>query len=348
MQIPLTIETLLVGAVIAQGLFASALLLFQVQNKVANRFLSLLVLTFSLWLCDSFFRVAGIYDQDPQFYFLPIYFSLAFGPLTYFYTRAITEKDFSFQSRQAWHFIPVLVQFLFYLFLRFQEYTYRRWFWFEVHRPYTYDLEFALSLLSLLIYLWFSMLLVRRYQRWITDRYSEISRISLHWMILFMAVLGLLTLLWLADALLREILAYYPDQPFSAIAMGVGILILAAGGLLQADVKKQGLERSEPESPDRFQVDDEILDKIMDEMTSREHFLDDELSLVTFSRALGLPPRQVSIHLNQGLNTSFIDFVNRFRVEKVKEHLAKEYGCLNADGDENKKARAYNITSHGF
>jgi hypothetical protein len=55
--------------VIAQGFFASLLLSIQRSNQVANRFLALLLLSFSLWLCDTFFRVSTIYTQDPDFDF---------------------------------------------------------------------------------------------------------------------------------------------------------------------------------------------------------------------------------------------------------------------------------------
>jgi hypothetical protein len=51
LNVPFSIPVLLIGAVIAQGVFAALVLLFQGMNRKANRYLSLLVLAFSLWLC---------------------------------------------------------------------------------------------------------------------------------------------------------------------------------------------------------------------------------------------------------------------------------------------------------
>lgn len=325
LTIPLNFTVVLIGAVIAQGTFAALLIFLQRHNQHANRYLSLLVLSFSLWLCDTFFRVAGVYQQNPDFYFLPIYFSFAFGPLMYFYTRTMTEKHFSLQLMHFLHFIPVLLQAALYLFLQLKDYSFRRWFWLEVHRPVTYNLEFNLTLLSLLVYLVLSIRLVFKYQNWIENQYSEISKISLHWLKVVQAVLLLLTLLWFLDALLRQVTNYYPDQPFSAIAMGFAILVLAIGGLLQADLRDKGVVVKKPNSAEPFKnandIDPALLATITSEMELKQHFLNPNLTLEDFAKAINLPARQVSFHLNQGLGVPFIDFVNRYRVEQVKRHI---------------------------
>lgn len=327
MQIPFTPEVLLTGAIIAQGVFSAALLILHKNNKRPNQFLSLLTLLFSLWLCDTFFRVAEVYRQDPDFYFLPIYYSLAFGPLIYFYTRSLTEKDFQFKYRDGWHFLPVLFQAGFYLFMQAKDYTFRRWFWYEVHRPYTYDLEFNLSLISLLVYLGLSTKGVFQYQQWIRNRYSQLSAINLNWLKFTLGLLSVLALLWLVDALLREWLYYYPDRPFSAILMGLSVLLLAGGGLLQAHLSESKINRPEMQQEEKLaqsaEIDPDVLQRIAHEMATNRHYLDPQLSLREFAHTLGLPQRQVSFHINQGLGVSFIDFVNQHRVESVKQHLIK-------------------------
>ncbi|MEZ4917928.1 MAG: helix-turn-helix domain-containing protein [Saprospiraceae bacterium] len=321
LEIPLKIEVVLLGAVIAQGIFASLALLFQQHNRRANRLLSLLVLGFSLWLCDLFFRTAQVYQQDPNYYFLPIYFSLAFGPLVYFYTRALTENAFVFKRQHLLHFIPVFIQVSLYVFLQVKNYSFRRWFWLEVHKPYTYDLEFYLSLLSLLVYLFIAIRRVFEYQQWINNQYSEISKIRLNWLKLVLGLLLSITILWLIDAFLRA-QQFYPEQPLSAIAMGVSVLLLAGGGLLQIDLKGKGMSAPEPIAhPDPETIDPMLLDRIVTEMENQKYYLNQELSLDAFSRALGIPARQVSLHINQGLGLPFIDFVNTYRVEAVKRHI---------------------------
>lgn len=324
--IPLNTSVVLVGAVIAQGFFAAFLLLIQQNNLKANRYLGLLLLTFSLWLCDTFFNISTIYQQNPNFYFLPVYFSFAFGPLVYFYTRAITDSRFTFGFIEMGHFVPVLVQASLYIFLQMRDYEFRRWFWLEVHRPFTYNLEFNLSLISLIIYMILSIRLILRYQNWINNHFSEVSQISLNWLKTVLSLMIVMSLLWLADILVREIWQYYADQRFSAVAMGVSILALAAGGLMQANIRPSGFSSASPDKsqPAEVSIDTNLLEKIRTEMYEGKHFLNPDLTLESFSRQLNTPQRLISAQINQGLGVPFIDFVNEYRVEKVKKHIQNQ------------------------
>ena len=311
MTLTLTFSVLLIGAVIAQGILAAALLFLQQYNAKANRFLGLLVLLFSLWLCDTFFSIGNLYQQDPNLYFLPIYYSFAFGPLVYFYTKSITQQDFKFSKKDYWHFLPVLLQASLYIFLQCSDYNFRRWFWFEVHFPYTYNLEFHLSLLSLLVYLYLSYQLIQTYQNWIKNYYSEISTINLSWLKRVLVYLAIVCVFWSIDSILRAFWHYYSDQPFSAIAMGFVILALAIGGLVQIDLANKGIKNDMPELPTSKQeeLDQQVLSKIKAIMTKQKPHLNPNLTLEAFAKMVKLPTRQVSTHINHGFNQSFIDFI---------------------------------------
>ena len=323
-EVPLTSSVVLIGAIISQGCFAAVLLLLSQNNFKSNRYLGLLLLTFSLWLLDDFFNAAMIYQQNPNFYFLPIYYSLAFGPLIYLYTLSITQTDFKFSKKQVWHFIPVLIQVLLYVFLQCKDYRFRRWFWENIHFPYTYNIEFIGSLLSLIIYLFFSLQLVKQYQQWINNQYSEVSKINLNWLKLVQGVLIIICCLWLIDTILRLVWQYYPTSDFSATFMGFSILVLAGGALLQTNLKKVGFEgnkKGKHSADITVAIDPLLLDKIKSDMQENKYFLNPNLSLSVFAKKLGEPSRKISLHLNQGLKKSFIDFVNEYRVQEFKKNI---------------------------
>ncbi|MCB0642529.1 MAG: AraC family transcriptional regulator [Phaeodactylibacter sp.] len=325
MNIPLSLAVLIIGAIIAQGIFASVLLLLRAENRQSNRYLAIFMFLLALWLCDTFFKVAHIYDQDPNFYLLPIYYSLAFGPLIYFYSRSITENGFYFRKKHLLHFIPVALQAALYVFLQTQDYRFRRNFWFDVHRPYTYDLEFQLSLLSLLLYLSLSLRFVIRYQHWINNRYSEVARIDLRWLKFVLRLLLVLAFFWGVDALLRAWVLYYPDTTLSAISIAVGLLFLAGGGILQPGIRESKIDPSEATASMQLSEteipDPTILAQIQGRMEQGKAYLEPKLTLHQFAQLLGLPERLVSFHINQGLGLSFIDFVNRYRVQEVLDRL---------------------------
>ena len=326
-EVPLTSSVILIGAIISQGCFAAVLLLLSQNNFKSNRYLGLLLLTFSLWLLDDFFNAAMIYQQNPNFYFLPIYYSLAFGPLIYLYTLSITQADFKFSKKQVWHFIPVLMQVLLYVFLQCKEYGFRRWFWEAIHLPYTYNIEFIGSLLSLIIYLFFSLQLVKQYQQWINNQYSEVSKINLNWLKVVQGVLIIICCLWLIDTILRLVWQYYPTSDFSATFMGFSILVLAGGALLQTNLKKVGFEGSTKRNHAAaitVAIDPLFLDKIKADMQENKYFLNPNLTLSVFAKKLGEPSRKISLHINQGFKKSFIDFVNEYRVQEFKKNIEDE------------------------
>lgn len=328
----------LLFALIAQGVFTALFLPFKAENKKANKYLAALLFLLALWLCDSFFRASGIYSSNPNLYFLPIYFSLAFGPLIYFYTKSLTQAQFIFSSKNLWHFLPVFLQASLYVFLRCNDYEFRRNFWINIHRPYTYDLELIFGFISLLIYLYLCLSLIKQYKQQIENYFSSLHRITLGWLRSIYLLLALLATFWLIEAVARLIWDYYPVTPVSAITIGFAVLLLAAGGIIQKDLSSvpafvqskdtpamPSIQLSSAEhaalsfqSTKQVEVDEQLLTRIQSVMVEQELFLNQELTLKEFAAALNLPERLVSQTINQGLSMTFIDFVNQHRVARVK------------------------------
>ena len=325
MSIDFNLLAILAFVLIANGVFASCLLVFKKDNRRANRYLSTLTFIFSLWLCDTFFRVTGIYEQNPNFYFLPIYFSFGFGPLIYFYTLQLTKKEFHFSNRLFFHFIPVFFQFLFYVYLQLEDYSFRRNFWLEIHRPYTYDIELALSFVILIIYLVLSRFQIVKYRKQIENSFSDVSRIKLKWLNQLHILLFVLSFFWLFETIARLIWNFYPITPFSSLSIGFVILFIAIGGILQKDLTFaiEPLSDQSSEAINRQDehevIDTKEVERIQQILVEKELFLISDITLKNFSEHVGLSPRGTSRLINKGLNLSFIDFINRYRVERFKE-----------------------------
>ena len=238
MLIPFSVPVVGLLAVVAQALFAAALLATVPANRLPNRLLALLLTAVALWELDAFGRVSGLYRQNPGLYFSPIYYSLAFGPLLWLYVRALTNTDFRFRWRtDGWHFGPVAVQAALYGWLRLTSYETRNWFWQTVHQPVTYRLEFIGTWVSLLVYLGLSLALLRRYARWLPDNFSELSALRLRWLRVVLALIGLVSAQWFVELVLREGFGRYYAYDYSTWLLGAALLLLGAGGLRQADMR---------------------------------------------------------------------------------------------------------------
>jgi AraC-like DNA-binding protein len=325
MKIDFTWPVVICGAMIVLGFFAAFPLWLSKENRRSNRYLSILLLTIALWLIDFFFTISGVYGQDPDFYFKPIYYSFAFGPLIYFYVKSLTNSAFRFRSIHLLHFIPVIAQAGLYWFLTFKDYEFRNWYWQQVHLPWTYRIEFNGTFLSLAIYIGLSFWLLRSYQKWVNNNFSESSRIRLDWLRLLLALFILLCVQWLVEVILREAYEIYFGYNYSVLILGLLTLILAYSGLDQESLAHIIYHKSNEDAESKkIDIDGEILSKIQDRMENSRDYLDPSLTLKEFSDLLKIPRRTISEHLNHGLHKSFHDFVNSYRVEEVKRKLLSD------------------------
>lgn len=271
--------------------------------------------------------ISGIYGQNPDAYFKPIYYSFAFGPLIYFYVRSITNSSFKFKSIHLLHFIPVIIQAGLYWFLNFKDYSFKRWYWEEVHLPYTYRIEFDGTFISLAIYSVFAILLIRKYQAWLKDNYSESSKQHLNWLKIILIILFLLCIQWFVEVILRDFYGNYYQYNYSVLILGFLTIVLAMKAMVQdnlAHIKFQESAIKSKAIPKENNIDNAILDQILNRMTEQKDYLDPTLNLKNFAKSCNLPARVVSDHLNQGLQNTFHDFVNYYRVEEVKQKIKSD------------------------
>jgi len=359
MQIPFSPVVVLLLAVMAQAMFAAGLLWVRPHNRQPNRFLALLMLAITLWLADGFMRVSGLYGQNAGLYFSPIYYSLAFGPLLYFYVRSLINHDFRWRSGYAWHFAPVLLQAALYWWLRFQPYELRNWFWQHVHRPYTYRLEFVGTLVSLLCYLALSLRLLRHYRRWLVDNFSEVSELRLRWLSWLLVLVAVVSGQWFLEVVLRELWGIYYQYDYSTEMLGGVLFIIGVVGLQQADMQAirfeddapapadlattneppptaasaAGAEAVEataavvpaapaPASPPVRPVDEAVAARIRQALEEDKLYLNPTLTLAELAAHTGLAPKLISYTINSGFGCSFNDLVNGLRVAEVQRRLA--------------------------
>jgi AraC-like DNA-binding protein len=310
--------------IISQIIFAAGLLWFSERNRLSNRYLAILLVAISGWLIDYFCRVSGIYSQNANLYFMPIYYSFAFGPLVYFYVKSITNHEFNFEKRHLWHFIPVVFQGVLYWFLYLKSYKFKNWYWQNIHKPYTYKLEFDGTWISLFIYLILSILLIRRYQTWVKENFSEVSKIHLNWLKVLLIILVVLCIQWFIEVILRDYYQIYFDYTYSIQILGFLALALGIAGLRQSNLEKINFIEDKTEPKVNIEIDQEILKKVKETMEQEKLFLNPTISLSEFAKYIKLPAKIVSQHINSGLQKSFNDFVNEYRVAEVKRRLKSE------------------------
>ena len=225
----------------------------------------------------------------------------------------LRKKDFL-------HFIPVLFQAGLYIFLTTQNYDFKNWYWSNIHEPFTYKVEFDGTFISMLIYLGLSIRLLRNYQFYLVNNFSEISKMRLNWLKTILIILVILCLQWLIEIILRDFFNLYFNYNYSIQILGIMALVLAVGGIRQANLSEVHFEEEITQKVP-VQVDTQILEQIKLGMEVQKLYLNPTLTLSEFARFLKLNPKVVSQQINTGLNKSFNDFVNEYRVDEVKLRL---------------------------
>jgi AraC-like DNA-binding protein len=318
MTIQLNIEVVVLAIIIILALTSALILLFRKENRYPNKLLSLFIISIALWLVDAFLRVSGIYSQNPNAYFKPIYFSFAFGPLLYFYVKSLTRSNYRLRGLDFLHFVPVACQFGLYLFLNFQDYVFKRNYWLEVHEPITYRIEFDGTFISLALYCFLAFIMTKRYQNSLQENYSNQDQIRLNWLVTILLLMIMICIQWFIEVILRDFYHSYYEFNYSIFLLGLLTLFLAMVSLYQSDLNHIDFVQRDHSIT---QFDSKLSQLIVDKMESEKLYLDPDLNLKTLSASCNLPSRTVSQHINQDLNKTFHDFVNHYRIEDVKHKL---------------------------
>ncbi|QJD77298.1 helix-turn-helix domain-containing protein [Spirosoma rhododendri] len=326
MQVHVSLAILLANAIVIIGFFSAGLLLFVSTNRQANRFLALLMFSISCWLIDGLFRLANIYGQNASLYFLPIFYSLGFGPLIYFYVRSLTDSQFVFTRHHAWHFLPVAIQASLYIVLSLNSYEFRDWFWQTIHYPVTYRIEFDGTWLSLLIYVGLSLRLLQWYRRYVQENFSETSQLTLRWLQVLLIGLVLICGQWTYEMVLRDRFNSYYVNDYSYWMLGVVLVAMGIVGLQQRTMEQVQFHAEATPAPPFTEkaadkVNPEYLERIRRAMNIDRLYLNPTLTLIELAQHVKLNPKVVSQVINTGMQQSFNDFVNAHRVSEVKQRL---------------------------
>lgn len=345
---------LITGLGLIQAALLATLIYFHPRSdKTVNKFLSLYILSFSVIMAGPFLLKLLTWQRSFLIGALP----LLVGPTMLFYIRSFKE---SITWRKA---LPHLVMFFIYT-------IFLGWWITTKARQYPDAKEipkemlvgpvsmvvFLLRYAQMLAYYFFSRRQLISYQKSITQLFSNTSTINLKWgwwlINGYLAIIVISTFLYL---LMRS----YPEEfnLFYALMIAIAtpyIYISSFKGMMQPtiwqlkkDETNAELEEEVMESETlrkskltRNPVADErllhIVNKINKAMAEEKLYQETELTLHQLSQHLNHPSHQVSQAINEGMNKTFYDLVNGYRVEEAKRLL------------KNPGKRNYTILSVGF
>ena len=179
-------------------------------NQTANRFLGLALLAIVLqmaWALGIDIRL-GTYFL--HWSWMPLQFSLAIGPLIYFYVLKITRPEYKFRLKDLLHFSPLLLELgAQTLEVRDSIKTGAGTYNTSVFRQLNPVLQ-LLTFISVIIYLYLSHRLIECFYQQLKFNEGDRYRYELRWLHQLLTGFGLLWLLWIPYAAIDYF--YYHNQ----------------------------------------------------------------------------------------------------------------------------------------
>lgn len=310
-----------------QALLFSGLIIFKKPRHLANVFLALLVFFYAL-IPLNIVVVNVLKDYDLLYVFRYIQMEMLFGigPCLYFYTRCVTHPKFRFQRRHLIHFIPVVLEFIFY---RTAIYRIGSDGLYLENRPlysYVYLTEQWLGVASILIYSIISLSLLITYRDLLKEYYSKIENLSYRWLQTPIILFAGFFIYW---QVLTEIDRIFFQNTYRAfyflphfVMLSMVTCWLGFKGYLEKEKIVVYLKPFQVKAKkETIQKDQVFLTKLEAVMKKDQPYLYPDLNLSMLAALLELKPRELSAKINQNCNQNFYDLINSYRVENFKNRL---------------------------
>jgi AraC-like DNA-binding protein len=298
-------------------------------DRRANKFMAFFLLALAIGMVHGIISQLGLYDIWPALSILMGAVLLTYGPLFYFYIRAMTVKDRRWTPIDVLHGIPFLMGLLVYG-------AYLRWatggpasmgvIGTAVRSPWLVVL--ILSILQTIAYVVSIIRLLREHSERIKEAYSTIDRINLGWLRQRLAVYAAIWVIGLAmvAAVRLESRAIGLVGQITFFLIALNTFVTGYRAMLQPQIffgpfetkPVRRYERSslKPENAALYKA------RLIELMEREKFFLDPEITLPKLAQALEIPTAHLSRVINDLLGRNFYEFVNRYRVEEAKRRLA--------------------------
>ncbi|MBN2365969.1 MAG: AraC family transcriptional regulator [Calditrichaeota bacterium] len=331
----------------AQGLFLT-LYIFQKYRKLfANRFLGGLVLCCSLVLLHLFLQDTGIYDFNPRLLYLFIGLPFIVGPLHFFYAKSLINPEWRPGYRSAIHLLPLLIfEFLMMPQIFSSSESLQKSFLMLETSGLTpaYILFNWIIIIQGIGYTVMTLVMIRKYALNLQDVMSNTEKVRLDWLknVSFFALIA-----W--TVFMSESTLFYFGINFSnyfklsSFLIATFVYTLGYVGVIKSDLYLNPTFSGIP--ADRFQKKNipegsgrvllpkyeksglseektgEYLKKLLQLMEHEKPYQQSDLTLLQLAEMVSIKPHNLSEIINTRLHENFFEFVNRYRVENVKEEL---------------------------
>ncbi|MCK5468665.1 MAG: helix-turn-helix transcriptional regulator [Cyclobacteriaceae bacterium] len=256
------------------------------------------------------------------------------GPLVLFYTLAMTKENFEFQRKDLWHLLPFFISTI---------YQFSNLWDSGIGLTAGHNFNLIAKMMISLVYGIGALVQLSRHKRNIANYFSNTDKVKLNWLKL---LIWSLLIIWVISAL--SLLLYYIGEVsipqyggfFTNLALSIFVFIIGYFGIRQPAIfvpaqLNENIENSKDPSLEAKKITNETgkapqeesslshkrYQRLLKFMESEQPYLDSQLTVYNLAAQMHLSPHHLSQLINRQSGSSFFDFVNRYRVEEVKDKI---------------------------
>jgi AraC-like DNA-binding protein len=226
-------------------------------------------------------------------------------PTFFLYVKALTTTNFRLERKHAAHLIPFVIGLAL------------------IGQPHL--IQIAIKIVILLPYLILAHLQVRAFANESKDFMSDLTLLHLNWLRTLLIGVYAITGVDTLDVITGATLPVWILLPSVAL---IGLMTLAYFSLRVSPVFAQvtldetsASEQKKETNPLPDVQMERQKERLIEVLEKKQLYLNPELRLSDLAEALDIRPYRVSEILNRGLQTTFYDLINGYRVSKARELL---------------------------
>ena len=330
----LTLVDFLLATSIVQSLSLAAFLLLPGTFRlISNRLLAASVLTFAAGLGEFFLYSTGLALQHPNLAYLGTLVGLLQASLIYLYAKSLMYREFRLRPRHAVHsllFWVVSAIFLVEYYLQPADVK------LQILQGRDHPGVLTSPLLAVAIhmvflgYLWATIRALTRFGTTVRQLFSNLENRQLAWLrtlLILYAIAWTISLLYCLSAhVFRDIVSARTVSTVGAIAGFLFINYLLIHALRQPGIFS-GLSAEQAQLAENAagareaEVDAALLQRLEAHMAASRPYLDADLTVEQLARQLGVPTRELSRAINEGLAKNFFELVSDYRIAEARRQL---------------------------
>ncbi|MEM1126585.1 MAG: AraC family transcriptional regulator [Bacteroidota bacterium] len=324
------LASLIAGGAIVISLAISVRLLTQRSgHRTANRILGLLLLVAAAAVLNELVVNVRPPQAGWSIVFLPLLYTFALGPLLYHYVGLMLGRT---RALPWWHWAPPILQALLTVGVALAPATYQMAYMNQVYAPWYNTFEDLFFALSLGGYLVLSHRLLARAQTSERFAWERRTRVWLHRLVLGCAlVFAVSTVFNVAGPLLYawgEVNVYaYESVAFAEnVAYSALLYWIALNGFMHTVPQmRELLQTAETPRKEHYNLNPDLVAmhvRALAQLVEHEQpHLNQDLTLPGLASQLGVTDKVLSYVLNEGMATTYTDYINGLRVEAAKARL---------------------------